>query len=669
MSTNVFLVLISILVAVIVFYGYFRSIIDKEPNKDWRNLKKGLKEKPKHLVNSQNKSVVNSFDIRKSLLKISSNFDKIKNLREAEEIKKKINIIIQSLDSPLLVTVLGEFSSGKSTFINALIEEKLLAMKVRPTTATITRLQYGSKRSLEVNFRDGKKKKYNLKDLHELTVESFVKEDEILNSIAYVQVDLDNEILREIDIADTPGFNSSLERHSEITAEFINHSDIILWLFDANQLEKKTTFELIERHCKFSKPIGIINKVDQIFEGEEEQTAKKYINELIERIKPFTEEVFTLSASQALREENRHKSGIIEIKHYFINSIIPNAIKTKKIITASKISQIAVEINQIRESIIKDSTDKKKKLENFKSKVDKYNDGLKKFNKSCQNWSKDVDESSNTEMLKNVNRYLLVDGVNNSIKSKVKDLLGKHDSLNSRTIDLDNLSRKIESKRDILEQQYAKWHSKYSEYDQKYGKKAVDAVWRFLFDKDITDEKNDLNQLANEYSDAEEKFNDGIKQYNNSLNQLNIDWERYYSQEVYFLNKIILPEIKMQERVLDKLKTEFEKEEDVIKDIESEYKIAGGIIKIIDEAIFHNLSEIFKSLKEDYSETVTSSIDNYESLVQNLKKFSDGYVNLDWKMLYSRNKINSIIDEVLSDHDISVSGVYKSANQKNVKIL
>src|SRR5690606_28193162 len=41
------------------------------------------------------------------------------------------------LDQPLLVTIMGEFSSGKSTFINALIGEEVAATGVTPTTATI----------------------------------------------------------------------------------------------------------------------------------------------------------------------------------------------------------------------------------------------------------------------------------------------------------------------------------------------------------------------------------------------------------------------------------------------------------------------------------------------------------------------------------------------------
>jgi len=52
--------------------------------------------------------------------------------KELESCINVLKIIKESQSSPLLVVVLGEFSSGKSTFINALLKEQLLAMKIRP---------------------------------------------------------------------------------------------------------------------------------------------------------------------------------------------------------------------------------------------------------------------------------------------------------------------------------------------------------------------------------------------------------------------------------------------------------------------------------------------------------------------------------------------------------
>ena len=51
-----------------------------------------------------------------------------------------------NLDQPLLVTVMGEFSSGKSSFVNAFIGADVAPTGITPTTATINVVRYGRER-------------------------------------------------------------------------------------------------------------------------------------------------------------------------------------------------------------------------------------------------------------------------------------------------------------------------------------------------------------------------------------------------------------------------------------------------------------------------------------------------------------------------------------------
>ena len=52
--------------------------------------------------------------------------------------------------------VLGDMKRGKSTFLNALIGEKLLPSDVNPCTAVLTVLRYGLEKKVTVYFNDGK---------------------------------------------------------------------------------------------------------------------------------------------------------------------------------------------------------------------------------------------------------------------------------------------------------------------------------------------------------------------------------------------------------------------------------------------------------------------------------------------------------------------------------
>ena len=51
--------------------------------------------------------------------------------------------------------IVGEFSRGKSTFINALLQSPVLPSKVNPTTATINLIKGGEKKEMLINYRDG----------------------------------------------------------------------------------------------------------------------------------------------------------------------------------------------------------------------------------------------------------------------------------------------------------------------------------------------------------------------------------------------------------------------------------------------------------------------------------------------------------------------------------
>ena len=52
--------------------------------------------------------------------------------------------IIEHISAPLMIMVMGEFSTGKSTFINAMVGEEVTAVNATPTTAVITKLCYGN---------------------------------------------------------------------------------------------------------------------------------------------------------------------------------------------------------------------------------------------------------------------------------------------------------------------------------------------------------------------------------------------------------------------------------------------------------------------------------------------------------------------------------------------
>jgi len=75
--------------------------------------------------------------------------------RELGHLVGDVSRAAANLDQPLLVTVMGEFSSGKSSFVNAFIGADVAPTGITPTTATINVVRYGRDRGGRVVSADG----------------------------------------------------------------------------------------------------------------------------------------------------------------------------------------------------------------------------------------------------------------------------------------------------------------------------------------------------------------------------------------------------------------------------------------------------------------------------------------------------------------------------------
>eukprot|EP00892_Ulva_mutabilis_P005497 jgi/Ulvmu1/3319/UM155_0002.1 len=148
---------------------------------------------------------------------------------------------LQGLDEPFLLVVVGEFNSGKSTVINALLGAKFLEHGILPTTNEISVLKHSEGESEADKTEDG----------------LFVRA-------------LPSELLRKLNIVDTPGTNVIIDRQQRLTEEFVPRSDLVLFIMSADRpfTESEVTFLRYIRQWG-KKVVFVLNKVD-IFDSEEE---------------------------------------------------------------------------------------------------------------------------------------------------------------------------------------------------------------------------------------------------------------------------------------------------------------------------------------------------------------------------------------------------------------
>lgn len=216
-------------------------------------------------------------DAQENLLKDSRNL--LNDLRTsliqfgaAPEDHETLAESIRQLDELFLLVVVGEFNSGKSAFINALLGQKLLKEGVTPTTTQINVLKFGETQERNVENEN----------LHTLTAPV--------------------ELLAELNIVDTPGTNAIIRQHEAITQQFVPRSDLVLFVTSADRPFTESERLFLERIRDWGKKVIIVlNKIDLFQSSEEQDQVVAFISDNARLLLGITPEIFPVSARQALR--------------------------------------------------------------------------------------------------------------------------------------------------------------------------------------------------------------------------------------------------------------------------------------------------------------------------------------------------------------------------------
>ena len=188
------------------------------------------------------------------------------------EDEESLKLSIQQLDELFLIVVVGEFNSGKSLVINALLGQRLLEEGVTPTTTQIQILRYGPAST-----------KTPLDDRH-------------------VALTLPVEFLTEICIVDTPGTNAIIREHETITSQFVPRSDLVLFVTSADRpfTESERVFlEYIQEWGK--KVVFVVNKIDILQNESELNQVVTFVQEHARHCIGSAPVIFPVSARMALR--------------------------------------------------------------------------------------------------------------------------------------------------------------------------------------------------------------------------------------------------------------------------------------------------------------------------------------------------------------------------------
>jgi small GTP-binding protein len=194
-------------------------------------------------------------------------------LGASAEDEARLDRALRQLDEPFLLVVVGEFNSGKSTFINALLGESLLEEGVTPTTRSIQVLQH--------------------QDCPDPAPEAGIE-----------VVRARSDWLRDVRVVDTPGTNAIQRHHETLTRSFVPRSDLVLFVTSADRPFTESERAFLESIREWGKKVAVVvNKIDILESESDVEQVVSFVAEAARSLLGVEPRILPAAARPALRAQ------------------------------------------------------------------------------------------------------------------------------------------------------------------------------------------------------------------------------------------------------------------------------------------------------------------------------------------------------------------------------
>ncbi len=182
-------------------------------------------------------------------------------------------------DHPFLIVLVGAFNTGKSSLINALLGASVLGVGPTPTTDRIVIVRHG--------------------DTLQRTIAGQV------DTIFYPA-----PLLEQASLVDTPGLESVLTSHDDVTRRFLHRADQVWLVMLATQAMSQRSVESLRGLREYGKRVVlIVNQIDLI-EPDERETIRAFVAQQAKANLETEPELWLVSAKWAAQaQQNVQRTG------------------------------------------------------------------------------------------------------------------------------------------------------------------------------------------------------------------------------------------------------------------------------------------------------------------------------------------------------------------------
>jgi len=491
--------------------------------------------------------------------------------KEGDEVAMR-NLASQCERGTFSVVVVGAFSSGKSTMLNALMGERYLPSFTKETTATVNFLMSADlspekdedgngKELIVVNYNDGTS--IRIEDVTLENIEKYVSVngDQVAQKVKSVDIYLKgSKFLKDgVSLVDSPGLNGIAEGHTAITNQQIKESHAAIYMFNAHQSSgTKSDFEALKAlKDKCNSLLIVINQIDCI-NAAEGQTVESVIKDLKDNYhKQFPNdplpEIFPLAAYLALiyrskrydltynnekcdaeRKEKLYEKSRIEDFEQRLWRFLAGSEKTKAELT-SPLEQVLNSISELTSTI-----DKELELLNGEKSFSELEAEKEEIQKAIDNIENDM-ATKRAELLPKMTD--LITDVKDKIQGDMRSVRTKYIDDISNTVDIDLLKSSYQRYANrMLSEIQDKYSDAIKELNQKFSRTVIQECGRLTAEisEKINKSKADDQLSTTDFRIDMSSFPSeaDLTQFMNQIDTVSNELDRLYDEEEEIMMKM-----------------------------------------------------------------------------------------------------------------------------------
>jgi GTP-binding protein EngB required for normal cell division len=215
--------------------------------------------------------------------------------REISELTKKL------AEDRFYLTVVGQFSRGKSTLMNAVLGKDYLPSGIVPVTSAITAVSYGSRERVVLRVAGSNlTSEIGIRELADFVTERMNPGNR--NRIEMAEVQVPVEILQQgFFFVDTPGLGSAVRENTATTLNFLPSADAIVFVTSCDAPLTAGELDYL-RQCRSAvrELFLVVNKMDLVSGTDRERVIAFVKTKAQEELGDANVRIYAVSARNAL---------------------------------------------------------------------------------------------------------------------------------------------------------------------------------------------------------------------------------------------------------------------------------------------------------------------------------------------------------------------------------